>query len=169
MKRGAVSSASAVSDFVRNVRRGRSFHRRDLFEQGKSRAGYYHLHRRNRCGRSSAGARALAEDDEREQTLNQLLVEWTGLTRRKASFSSLPRTVLTCWIPLVTSRSFRPSGGGEQTGPAWPIGNSEGSYQRKFLCRRMLSWKNCSGYARVLRGRPRKSSQRSGAVGGSSE
>ena len=50
---------------------------RDLFDQGKN-TPLHHFHRRNRRRRAPSRRRAWGGHDEREQTLNQLLVEMDG-------------------------------------------------------------------------------------------
>ncbi len=87
---------------------------RDLFEQGKAHAPcIVFIDEIDAVGRHR-GAGLGGGHDEREQTLNQLLVEMDGSSRTKASFCSPRRTGPTCWIPRCSVR-------GGLTGRSWWI------------------------------------------------
>ena len=66
----------------------------------------HHLRRRDRRHRPATGGKRFVANDEREQTLNQLLPRWTDSTPRPGSSSWPPPTAL-------SSRSGAPA--------AWPV------------------------------------------------
>ena len=72
---------------------------RDLFEQGKEKAPcIVFIDELDAIGKSRAGATGfVGGHDEREQTLNQLLVEMDGFDSRRASSSWPPRTGPRSW------------------------------------------------------------------------
>jgi len=77
---------------------------RDMFEQAKKHAPcIIFIDEIDAVGRHR-GAGLGGGHDEREQTLNQLLVEMDGFEGNEASSSSLPPTVLTFWIRPCCAR-----------------------------------------------------------------
>jgi cell division protease FtsH len=72
---------------------------RDMFEQGKKNAPcIIFIDEIDAVGRHR-GAGLGGGNDEREQTLNQMLVEMDGFEATRASSSSRPPTGRTCWTP----------------------------------------------------------------------
>ena len=142
---------------------------RDLFEQGKKHAPcIIFIDEIDAVGRLR-GAGLGGGHDEREQTLNQLLVEMDGFdtTEGVILIAATNRPdVLPC---VAAPRPFRPPGRGQPAGLARPLGDSESPHQEGAAgCRRGIG-EDCAGHARILRRRPGKSGQRSGAVGGALE
>jgi len=85
---------------------------RDLLEQGKKGTRLHHLHGRDRRGGRHRGAGLGGGTTEREQTLNQLLVEMDGFETNEGVILIAPRTGPMSSIRAAAARPFRPAGGG---------------------------------------------------------
>ena len=123
---------------------------RDMFEQAKKHAPcIIFIDEIDAVGRHR-GAGLGGGHDEREQTLNQLLVEMDGFRRlMRASSSSLRRTARMCWIPaLLRPGPLRPTGRRAAAGRARPRTDPQSAYAQSAARQRR------AGRSVIARGTP---------------
>jgi hypothetical protein len=125
---------------------------RDMFEQGKKNAPcIIFIDEIDAVGRHR-GAGLGGGNDEREQTLNQLLVEMDGFERRARPGA-------------VAAGPLRPPGGGPQPGHPGAREDPQGAYAQGAAGARRERQGDRPRHPRLLRRRPRQPGERGGAVG----
>jgi len=108
---------------------------RDMFEQAKKHAPcIIFIDEIDAVGRHR-GAGLGGGHDEREQTLNQLLVEMDGFEGNEGIIVIAATNDRTSWTPRCCARSLRPAGSGSVAGRAWPRADPACSHASCSACR----------------------------------
>ena len=143
---------------------------RDLFEQAKASApAIVFIDEIDAVGRQR-GAGLGGGHDEREQTLNQLLVEMDGFDQRSTVILMAATNRPDILDPGVASAgALRPPGRDRPPRPRGPQGDPAGARQGQAVRRDGRPGRARPAHAGVHRRRPRQRDQRGGAAGGATE